>query len=161
GHRDADGLEEVVACVVPMPGKAVDGDELIAFCREGLAAFKRPRQVLVLEGLPKTATGKIQRVVVREISGDTLRKWRVARTAPDVLVVGAGVSGLTTAICLAETGRNVEIRADRPPQDTTYAVGGAIWGPHLVETGERAARWRRATLAVLRELAAGAAGRKA
>ena len=74
GHRDADGLEEVVACVVPMPGKAVDGDELIAFCREGLAAFKRPRQVLVLEGLPKTATGKIQRVVVREIAADTLRK---------------------------------------------------------------------------------------
>ncbi len=74
GHRDADGLEEVVACVVPMPGTAVDGDELIAFCREGLAAFKRPRQVLVLEGLPKTATGKIQRVVVREIAADTLRK---------------------------------------------------------------------------------------
>jgi benzoate-CoA ligase family protein len=72
GHRDADGLEEVVACVVPMPGQAVDGDELIAFCREGLAAFKRPRQVLVLEGLPKTATGKIQRVVVREIAAEAL-----------------------------------------------------------------------------------------
>jgi benzoate-CoA ligase family protein len=72
GHRDADGLEEVVACVVPMPGQAVDGDELIAFCRDGLAAFKRPRQVLVLEGLPKTATGKIQRVVVREIAAEAL-----------------------------------------------------------------------------------------
>jgi benzoate-CoA ligase family protein len=74
GRRDAEGLEEVVACVVPMPGKKVDGDELIAFCREGLAAFKRPRQVLVLEGLPKTATGKIQRVVVREIAAEALRK---------------------------------------------------------------------------------------
>ena len=73
GLRDADGLEEVVACVVAMPGKAVDGDELIAFCREGLASFKRPRQVLVMEGLPKTATGKIQRVVVREIAAETLR----------------------------------------------------------------------------------------
>jgi D-amino-acid oxidase len=85
----------------------------------------------------------------------------VARTGPDVLVVGAGVSGLTTAVCLAETGRSVEIRADRMPQDTTSAVAGAIWGPHLVETGERAARWRRATLAVLRELATGPAGRAA
>jgi benzoate-CoA ligase family protein len=74
GHRDADGLEEVVACVVPMPGQAVDGEELIAFCREGLAAFKRPRQVLVLDGLPKTATGKIQRVVVREIAAGALGK---------------------------------------------------------------------------------------
>ena len=73
GLRDADGLEEVVACVVAMPGQAVDGDELIAFCREGLAAFKRPRQVLVVEGLPKTATGKIQRVVVREIAAEALR----------------------------------------------------------------------------------------
>jgi D-amino-acid oxidase len=40
-------------------------------------------------------------------------------------------------------------------------VAGAIWGPHLVETGERAARWRRATLAVFRELATGPAGRAA
>jgi acyl-coenzyme A synthetase/AMP-(fatty) acid ligase len=59
--------------VVPMPGTSVDSGELIAFCRAGLAAFKRPRQVLVLDGLPKTATGKIQRVVVREIAADMLR----------------------------------------------------------------------------------------
>jgi len=75
-------------------------------------------------------------------------------SGPDVLVVGAGVSGLTTAVCLAEAGHGVEIRADRLPPDTTSAVAGAIWGPYLVETGERATRWRRATLAVLRELAA-------
>jgi len=83
----------------------------------------------------------------------------VAKTDPDVLVVGAGVAGLTTAVCLAEAGRRVEIRADRRPPDTTSAVAGAIWGPHLVETGERAARWRRVTLAVLRVLAAGPGGR--
>ncbi len=75
-------------------------------------------------------------------------------SGPDVLVVGAGVSGLTTAVCLAEAGHGVEIRTDRLPPDTTSAVAGAIWGPYLVETGERATRWRRATLAVLRELAA-------
>ena len=85
----------------------------------------------------------------------------MARSGPDVLVVGAGVSGLTTAVCLAETGRSVEIRADRLPEETTSAVAGAIWGPHLVEAGERAARWRRATLAVLRELSAGPDGRAA
>ena len=79
----------------------------------------------------------------------------MAGTSPDVLVVGAGVSGLTTAVCLAEAGLSVEIRAGRPPPDTTSAVAGAIWGPHLAETGERPARWRGATLAALRELAAG------
>jgi D-amino-acid oxidase len=85
----------------------------------------------------------------------------VANTDPDVLVVGAGVSGLTTAVCLAESGCSVEIRAARLPPDTTSAVAGAIWGPHLVETGERAARWRLATLAALRELATGPDGRAA
>jgi len=73
-HRDAAGLEEVVACVVPVPGQPVDAGELIAFCREGLAAFKRPREVLELAGLPKTATGKIQRAVVRDLVAEMLRK---------------------------------------------------------------------------------------
>ena len=72
----------------------------------------------------------------------------------DVLVVGAGVSGLTTAICLAESGTRVVIRAAAPPGQTTSSVAGAIWGPHLVEDSDRVARWGRETLAVLREFAA-------
>jgi D-amino-acid oxidase len=71
----------------------------------------------------------------------------------DVLVTGAGVSGLTTAICLAEQGLRVVVQAHRPPQQTTSSVAGAIWGRHLVEAGGRAAGWARETLAVLRELA--------
>jgi acyl-coenzyme A synthetase/AMP-(fatty) acid ligase len=74
GHRNTAGLEEVVACVVPAPGQSVDANGLIAFCREGLASFKRPRQVLALDALPKTATGKIQRVVVREVVAQRLGK---------------------------------------------------------------------------------------
>jgi D-amino-acid oxidase len=72
----------------------------------------------------------------------------------DVLVVGAGVSGLTTAICLAEAGARVLIRAAAPPAQTTSSVAGAIWGPHLVEESARVTRWGHETLAVLRELAA-------
>jgi benzoate-CoA ligase family protein len=74
GHRNDAGLEEVVACVVAAPGQSVDADGLIAFCRERLATFKRPRQVLTLDALPKTATGKIQRVVVREVVARQLGK---------------------------------------------------------------------------------------
>jgi benzoate-CoA ligase family protein len=74
GYRDTDGLEQVIACVVPATGAPVDAGELIAFCRDGLAHFKRPREVLTLDGLPKTATGKIQRVVVREIVAGRLGK---------------------------------------------------------------------------------------
>ena len=58
--------------MVPAAGQSVDADGLIAFCREGLASFKRPRQVLALDSLPKTATGKIRRVVVREVVAQRL-----------------------------------------------------------------------------------------
>ena len=47
------------------PGEDVSGDELIAFCREHMAGFKRPKQVIFGE-LPKTATGKIQKFILRE-----------------------------------------------------------------------------------------------
>ncbi|MPY84232.1 MAG: benzoate-CoA ligase family protein [Actinophytocola sp.] len=63
---DSDELDKPVACVIPAAGKHVDADELIGWCREGLAAFKRPRAVVELEELPKTATGKIRRNVLRE-----------------------------------------------------------------------------------------------
>jgi acyl-coenzyme A synthetase/AMP-(fatty) acid ligase len=53
-------------------GRQVDADELVRHCKEGLASFKRPRQILVLDELPKTATGKIQRVVIREMAAGLL-----------------------------------------------------------------------------------------
>jgi benzoate-CoA ligase len=65
GIPDADGLDKPVAYVVPREGTVVDPDEVIAFCRAGLAAFKRPRAVVVVAELPKTATGKVQRYRLR------------------------------------------------------------------------------------------------
>jgi benzoate-CoA ligase family protein len=70
--RDDLGLDKPVACVVPVPGRTVDGDALVAWCREGLAAFKRPRLVVQVTELPKTATGKIRRNVLREQVRDVL-----------------------------------------------------------------------------------------
>ncbi|WP_158887209.1 benzoate-CoA ligase family protein [Amycolatopsis anabasis] len=72
GVPDSDDLDKPVACVVPVPGKHVDSAEIIAWCRAGLAAFKRPRAVLELTELPKTATGKIRRNVLRELVRDEL-----------------------------------------------------------------------------------------
>jgi acyl-CoA synthetase (AMP-forming)/AMP-acid ligase II len=54
--------EEVEATVVlrePVP----EGD-LIAYCKERLAEFKRPKQIHITDAIPRTATGKIQRRVV-------------------------------------------------------------------------------------------------
>jgi len=67
GARDADGLDKPVACVVPRAGSAVDAEALVAWCREGLAAFKRPRAVIGLTELPRTPTGKIRRNVLRDL----------------------------------------------------------------------------------------------
>jgi benzoate-CoA ligase family protein len=64
---DEAGLDKPVACVVAAPGATVDPDELDAFCRAGLAAFKRPRQVVEVPELPKTATGKIRRFELRDL----------------------------------------------------------------------------------------------
>jgi acyl-coenzyme A synthetase/AMP-(fatty) acid ligase len=69
---DADGLDKPVACVVLLPGAATTAEDLVGFCREGLAAFKRPRHVLVFDELPTTATGKLQRFRVRELALDRL-----------------------------------------------------------------------------------------
>jgi len=71
----------------------------------------------------------------------------------DALVIGAGVAGLSTAICLAEAGRRVVIQAAEPPGRTTSAVAGAIWGPHLVEDSDRVTGWCAGTLGTLTRLA--------
>ena len=65
GARNDDGLEEVVAFVVPASGARPDPAELEQHCRDRMASFKRPRRILVVDGLPKTATGKIQRFALR------------------------------------------------------------------------------------------------
>jgi D-amino-acid oxidase len=71
----------------------------------------------------------------------------------DALVIGAGVSGLTTAICLAEAGMRVHIWTAEAPQATTSVAAGAMWGPYLVEPIDRVRLWSARTLEVLRQLA--------
>lgn len=66
GASTVDGLETAVAFVVPRSGHTIDPSLLDAHCRTRMAAFKRPRRVLVVDELPKTATGKVQRFALRE-----------------------------------------------------------------------------------------------
>ena len=69
---DEAGLDKPVACAVLSPGATTTADDLVAFCREGLAAFKRPRNVLIFDELPTTATGKLQRFRIRELAVERL-----------------------------------------------------------------------------------------
>jgi benzoate-CoA ligase len=65
GERDDAGILRPIAYVIPQAGAEPAPDELIAFCRDRLAGYKRPRRVLLVSDLPKTATGKIQRYKLR------------------------------------------------------------------------------------------------
>ncbi|MET9257340.1 AMP-binding protein [Streptomyces sp. NPDC003717] len=57
--------ETVKAYVSLRPGAATRPDDLAAYCKERLAAYKYPRQVEILPDLPKTASGKILRRELR------------------------------------------------------------------------------------------------
>jgi long-chain acyl-CoA synthetase len=68
GEPDDYRGETVVAYVSLKPGASATPEELTAFVRDRLAAYKSPRCVHVVEDLPKTATGKIRRQEVRRMS---------------------------------------------------------------------------------------------
>ncbi|NKZ06811.1 benzoate-CoA ligase family protein [Actinomadura latina] len=72
GLPDADGLDKPVAAVVLKEGATAEPAELIGFCRAGLASFKRPREVLIVDKLPTTPTGKLRRFAVRELAATLL-----------------------------------------------------------------------------------------
>ena len=65
GGRSAEGLEITVAFVVAAAGHQIDTAALITHCKQRLASFKRPREIFLVDSLPKTATGKIQRFALR------------------------------------------------------------------------------------------------
>ncbi len=66
--------EEVLACVVVREGAEVDPLELIRFCESRLPYFAVPRYVDVLPELPATASGKVEKYVLRE-RGLTASTW--------------------------------------------------------------------------------------
>ncbi|MER5214548.1 FAD-dependent oxidoreductase [Streptomyces sp. NPDC002838] len=74
--------------------------------------------------------------------------------ADDVVVVGGGVIGLTTAVVLAERGRRVRVWTRDPVERTTSAVAGALWWPYRIEPVARARAWALRSLDVYEELAA-------
>ena len=61
GAPDAEMGEQVVAVIVPRAGETLDAAEIIAYCRERLASYKKPRRVVFVETLPRNALGKVQK----------------------------------------------------------------------------------------------------
>lgn len=73
-------------------------------------------------------------------------------SATDVLVIGAGVIGLTTAVHLAEAGHQITVVADEIPGRTSLAAG-ASWGPYHVAPHDKVQGWSATTLSALTGLA--------
>ncbi|HDI59868.1 MAG TPA: long-chain fatty acid--CoA ligase [Desulfobacteraceae bacterium] len=62
--------ETVRAYVVVKPGEALTAEEVVAFCKEKMAAYKVPRQVEFIDALPKSAVGKILRKELRRLGAE-------------------------------------------------------------------------------------------
>ncbi|HVH11188.1 MAG TPA: benzoate-CoA ligase family protein [Gemmatimonadales bacterium] len=105
GAADADELVKPLAFVVLGPGHTPSPaleDELKAFVKDRLAAYKYPRWIVFADDLPKTATGKIQRFRLRERAKEALRGKR----SPPPPGAGGG-TGSAGAALLHEEQRDV------------------------------------------------------
>jgi acyl-CoA synthetase (AMP-forming)/AMP-acid ligase II len=58
--------EEVAAAVVLKPEMNATEADLLTFCKQRVAEFKRPKKIHIVAAVPKTASGKIQRRIVAE-----------------------------------------------------------------------------------------------
>lgn len=64
--RTVPGNEEVVAFVTAAPGQTVDVEEVTAFARENLTAYKLPSEIIVIDKMPIGPTGKIQKALLKD-----------------------------------------------------------------------------------------------
>lgn len=69
GVSDPEWGQEPKAIVALKQGETATSEELIEFCRERLASFKRPRSVAFIDALPRTSTGKVLKRVLRDQYG--------------------------------------------------------------------------------------------
>lgn len=58
-------IEAVTAFVVPKPNVTITKEEIITHCKENLGTFQVPKEVIVIDQLPMTSTGKIQKHKLR------------------------------------------------------------------------------------------------
>jgi fatty-acyl-CoA synthase len=66
GVPDARFHEAVCAVLTRQPGTEISEDEVIAYCRQRLAGYKKPRHVVFVDELPRNPTGKVLKYVLRD-----------------------------------------------------------------------------------------------
>jgi malonyl-CoA/methylmalonyl-CoA synthetase len=65
GMPDPDFGEQVVAAIVPRD-KSLTADEVITFCKDSLASYKKPRKIVFVSQLPRNALSKVQKHLIVE-----------------------------------------------------------------------------------------------
>ena len=80
-------------------------------------------------------------------------KERRGTRPPRVLVIGAGVVGLSCAVRLAEAGYDVHVFARDLPLETTSAVAAALWYPYRAAPPERVSAWSATSYRTFLDLA--------
>ena len=66
--------EIAIACIALKSGYTVTEEEIIAFCKDNIANYKTPRFVRFFKELPKTVTGKLEKVTLRRMLKDEFEK---------------------------------------------------------------------------------------
>jgi fatty-acyl-CoA synthase len=74
--------EVAVAYIIPTPGKTIDPQEIVDYCVGEIANFKVPRYVEIVNELPMTQSGKVQKFRLREMARDALAAGELHRFAP-------------------------------------------------------------------------------
>ncbi|MNQ59849.1 putative acyl--CoA ligase YhfT [compost metagenome] len=79
GCPEEGGNEEVVAFIELRPGQRLDMAELQSYLKSELAPYKRPGRIVVLQSIPVTINGKLQKL--------RLREWLQEGDVPECIVV--------------------------------------------------------------------------
>ena len=156
--------ETIKAVISLKPGQHVTADEIRAFARERMAAYKYPRVVEIMDDLPKTTSGKIMRRLLQptahasalpvqaEIVDVSYPQLRVALEARAVLEAGAawlrlsrGTLPLATTAALYERLRAHARAAARWPH--VRRSRGVLRGERGLSRGRRRSRRERAPVA--------------
>jgi len=73
GVHDEQWGENVKAIVVTKPGQTLTEEEVIEFCKEHLASYKKPRSVDFIDALPRNPAMKVLKTVLREKYGKAVK----------------------------------------------------------------------------------------
>jgi fatty-acyl-CoA synthase len=74
--------EVAAAYIIPREGETIDPQEIVDYCHGEIANFKVPRYVVLVDELPMTQSGKIQKFKLREMAKQAMDAGRMVKLSP-------------------------------------------------------------------------------